>query len=170
YQILQQQLLININYCGNINFVEYNTASENTVIQLCKQFLQASLCSVIKNGIGITDLRLHKVTKISSKEIDLLNITKNKSLQSDECNMILRILAIPGITDIQKWPFSFLQNDLFSKEEITVTNCLAAADCNWLNKVFPKKKNNNALSFYNIYEKSRVCVLIQTPISNSIEK
>lgn len=58
---------------------------------------------------------MHKVTKISSKEIDLLNITKNKSLQSDECNMILRILAIPGITDIQKWPFSFLQNDLFSK-------------------------------------------------------
>lgn len=51
YQILQQQLLLNINYCGNINFVEYNTTSENTVIQLCKQFLQASLCSVIKKYV-----------------------------------------------------------------------------------------------------------------------
>ncbi|XP_024224735.1 uncharacterized protein LOC117241955 [Bombus vosnesenskii] len=160
-----------MNYCGNINFVEYNIDSENTVIQLCKQFLQASLCSVMKEGIGIIDLRLHKVTKVSNKEIDLLNTCKNKNLQLDECSsMILKILASPGVTDIQKWPFNYFQTDLLIKEEIIVTNCLAAADCDWLNKVFSTKKNTNILSFYNICEKQRVCVLIQTPIFNSIEK
>ncbi|XP_017761966.1 PREDICTED: leucine-rich repeat-containing protein 9-like [Eufriesea mexicana] len=168
-KILQQQLLINMNYCGNINFVEYNTASKNTVIQLCKQFLQASLCSVTKESLGIIDLRLHKVTKVSNKEIDLLNTCTNQSLQSDECNMILKILAFPGVTDIQKWPFNFFQSDLLIEQEITVTNCLAAADCDWLNKVLLTKKNRN-ISTCNICEKRRVCVLVQTPIVNSVEK
>ncbi|KOC69785.1 Leucine-rich repeat-containing protein 9 [Habropoda laboriosa] len=138
-KILQQQLLINMNNSGNIKFTEYNTTSENTVIQFCKKFLLTSLCSTIKDGIGITDLRLYKVTKVCNKEIDQLNVCKAKGLQSDECSMILKILTSPGVTDIQKWPFNIFHTDLLLEEELIVTNCLAAADFDWLNTMLSIK-------------------------------
>ncbi|XP_076387528.1 uncharacterized protein LOC105663698 [Megachile rotundata] len=163
-RILQQQLITNMKYCGNLNFIEYNAFSENTVTQLCKQFLEESLCSIIKDGIGITGLKLHKVIKVCNKEIDQLYFWKNKSLQSNECNTILKILVSPGVTNIQKWPFNFFITDLFIKDELMVTNCLAVADSDWLNKIFSSKKNGNVLNVCNICEKRRICILIQTPI------
>lgn len=50
-----------------------------------------------------------------------------------------------------------------------VTNCLAVADADWLNKVFLTKDNGNILNLLNVCEKRRVCVLIQTPIFSSID-
>ncbi|XP_029049075.2 leucine-rich repeat-containing protein 9-like isoform X1 [Osmia bicornis bicornis] len=114
-KILQQQLLTNMKYCGNLNFIEYNAFPENTITQLCKQFLEESLCSVIKGGIGITGLKLHKVVKVCNKEIDQLSNWKNEDLQSDECSTILKILISPGVTNIQKWPFNFFKTDLLIK-------------------------------------------------------
>ncbi|XP_076181860.1 uncharacterized protein LOC143154010 [Ptiloglossa arizonensis] len=161
-----------MNYCGNINFIEYNAAPENTVVQLCKQFLEESLCSITKHNLGISSLRLYKVTKVSNKEIDCLNIRKDEfieNLQSNESNMILQILTSPGVMSIKNWPFNFFETASFSEEKLMVTNCLAVADADWLNKVFLTKDNGNILNLLNVCEKRRVCVLIQTPIFSSID-
>lgn len=40
-----------MDYCGNVNFVKYNATPENIVTQLCKQFLEESLCSVVKQYV-----------------------------------------------------------------------------------------------------------------------
>ncbi|CAK9805361.1 Leucine-rich repeat-containing protein 9 [Anthophora plagiata] len=169
-KILQQQMLINMNNSGNIKFIEYNTTLENKIIQFFKQFLLASLCSTIKDGIGITDLRLYKVTKVCNKEIDEINIYKAKSMQSDECSMILKILTSPGVTHIQKWPFNVFHTDLLLEEELIVTNCLAAADFDWLNRMSSIKDSEDTSRPCNTYEKRRVCVLLQTPTYDSTEK
>nr|XP_034175549.1 leucine-rich repeat-containing protein 9-like isoform X2 [Osmia lignaria] len=166
-RILQQQLLTNMKYCGNLSFIEYNAFPENTITQLCKRFLEESLCSVIKGGIGITGLKLHKVVKVCNKEIDQFSNWKNEDLQSDECSTILKILISPGVTNIQKWPFNFFKTDLLIKKELMVTNCLAVADCDWLNKIFSTNEDKNILNLYNVCEKRRVCILIQTPIFSS---
>lgn len=51
-----------------------------------------------------------------------------------------------------------------------VTNCLAVADCDWLNKIFSTNEDENILNLYNVCEKRRVCILIQTPIFSSTIK
>ncbi|XP_076382988.1 uncharacterized protein LOC143260660 [Megalopta genalis] len=109
-KILQQQLVYNINYCGNINFIEHRATPKNTVTQLCKQFLEESLCTVMKNDVGITGLILYKVTEVNNKKVDLLI----NNMQSNECNMILKILTSPGVTDIQAWPFNFFKISLLN--------------------------------------------------------
>ncbi|XP_076231763.1 uncharacterized protein LOC143177606 [Calliopsis andreniformis] len=159
-----------MDYCGNMNFVEYNAIPENPVIQLCKQFLEESLCLAIKHNIGITSLTLFKVTKVNNNELDQLAAEKDENWQFDAHNIILKILISPGVNDIQKWPFDFFKTGLFREEELTVTNCLAVADAQWLNEMFLIKQNENKLNSINSYEKRRVCVLLQTPIFNSIEK
>lgn len=45
---------INADYCGNIKFVEYDATSANTVIQLCKEFLEESLCLIVKQYVKCT--------------------------------------------------------------------------------------------------------------------
>ncbi|XP_076222452.1 uncharacterized protein LOC116431726 [Nomia melanderi] len=119
-KILQQQLIYNINYWGNINFVEYNTNPKNAVTQLCKQFLEESLCSIIKNDIGITGLTLYKVTEVNNKEMDQLNLW-NDTIKLNEYNMILKIVTSPGVTDIQAWPFDFFKTGLFSNVPICLS-------------------------------------------------
>ncbi|XP_076640656.1 uncharacterized protein LOC143352212, partial [Halictus rubicundus] len=170
YQILQQQLVYNINHCGNINFIEYHATPKNTIIQLCKQFLEESLCTVIKNDIGITNLILHKVTEVNNKEIDELNHWNGDNMQINESNVILKILTSPGVTDIQAWPFNFFKTGLLNDKELTVTNCLAVADYAWLNKMLISRKSGDILNLLNSVESRRVCILIQTPIFNYCEK
>ncbi|XP_076665504.1 uncharacterized protein LOC143367503 [Andrena cerasifolii] len=165
-----QQVKINADYCGNIKFVEYDATPANTVIQLCKQFLEESLCLIVKHNTGITGLKLFKVTKVSNKELDRFNVEEDENLQSDLNNMILKILITPGVTDIQKWPFNFFKTDLFTGNELMVTNCLAVADAEWLNKMFDMKKHEHTRNLANMCQKRRVCVLLQAPIFNSREK
>ncbi|XP_078041072.1 uncharacterized protein LOC144472160 [Augochlora pura] len=165
-KILQQQLVYNINYCGNINFIEHRPTSKNTVTQLCKQFLEESLCTVIKNDVGITGLILYKVTEVNNKRIDLLI----NNAQSNECNPVLKILTTPGVTDIQTWPFNFFKIGLLNSEELTVTNCLAVADSEWLSKISISREHGDKLNIHNNIERRRVCVVIQTPNLNYCEK
>ncbi|XP_076276572.1 uncharacterized protein LOC143207243 [Lasioglossum baleicum] len=169
-KILQQQLVYNINHCGNINFIEYHATPTNTIIQLCKQFLEESLCTVIKNDIGITNLILYKVTEVNNKGFDEFNHWNADNMQINEPNAILKILTSPGVTNIQAWPFNFLKTGLLNNKELTVTNCLAVADCEWLNKMLISRKNGDILNLLNSIESRRVCILIQTPIFNCREK
>ncbi|KZC05379.1 Dystrobrevin beta [Dufourea novaeangliae] len=135
----------------------------NYLTRLCKQFLEESLCSVIKHDIGITGLRLYKVTEVCNKELDQLNLCNDDNLQSNECNMILKILTIPEVTDIQIWPFNFFKTDLFTNEKLTVTNCLAVADSEWLSKMLTTKKHGNILNLLDNFERRRV-------LSNVLQK
>ncbi|XP_043261952.1 protein phosphatase 1 regulatory subunit 42-like [Colletes gigas] len=172
FKIFQQQLIFDMDYCGNINFVEYNATTENMVIELCKQFLEGSLCSVIKQDLGITGLKIHKVTEVRNKEINCLNVCKEEfeeSLESDECNIILKILISPGVTDIQSWPINFFKHAPFNKNKLMVTNCLAIADADWLHKVSLMMENGK-LSSLNVCERRRVCILMQTSIFGSTNK
>ncbi|XP_076622924.1 uncharacterized protein LOC143342684 [Colletes latitarsis] len=172
-RIYQQQLIFDMDYCGNINFVEYNATTENMVIELCKQFLEKSLCSVIKQDLGITGLKIHKVTEVSNKEINCLNVWKEEfeeSLESDECNIILKILVSPGVTDIQNWPINFFKTAPFNEEKLMVTNCLAIADADWLHKVSLMMENGSRLCLLNVCERRRVCILMQTSIFGSTDK
>lgn len=50
------------------------------------------------------------------------------------------------------------------------TNCLAVADAKWLNAMSRIKQDESKLNLLNSYKNRRICVLLQIPILNSIEK
>ncbi|CAL7944316.1 unnamed protein product [Xylocopa violacea] len=102
-KILQQQLLINIYYCGNINFVEYNSTSENTVIELCRQYLQASLCPVIKKTNNVNDC-LH--VKYANNENNSYEICQTFQLMSLDIKNPMFIIE-----------FEYVLQEVIEKEE-----------------------------------------------------
>ncbi|XP_023290804.1 centrosomal protein of 97 kDa [Orussus abietinus] len=107
----------------------------------------------------IIGTRVHRITEVANKQIDTIRFSDEFSNLE---NVTLRILkSHPGVVELRQWPFHVLEHEFQDSKEVTLTDCLASADADFLIKI--EKQRDDKL--HSLMENNRrVCVLVKSPV------